>query len=196
MPTKKKSAAAKKSNQANTDLIASVVIALLLGFGGGYIVADSLADNDTDHDTHSMSEESSHGHSHSHDKYEVEAASAPTVQLMVTEDKKSGYNIMIRTENFTFTPENVNGENVAGEGHAHIYVGNEKIARVYSNNFHYDGSFEGTKEFRVTLNANDHSEYALNGEVIETSVLVTHDSSDPNHNAMHKHDDDDHMHSN
>ena len=114
-------------------------------------------------------------------KYEVEAEKAPKVELVVSEDAKSGYNIKIITTDYKFTPENVNQENIPNEGHAHLYIDGVKIARLYSPYFHYDGNFEGTKTFRVTLNANDHSEYALNGETIASEIQVTHDSDSPEH---------------
>jgi hypothetical protein len=111
----------------------------------------------------------------------------------VTEDAKSGYNIKILTTDFIFTPESVNGENVIGEGHAHLYVDGEKVGRLYSPYYHYDGSFEGTKTFSVTLNANDHGEYAIDGEVISTEVQITHNSSDQKHQDSHSSDNTDAM---
>ena len=134
------------------------------------------------------------GHNHDHGMFMVSAEEAPTVELMVEEDKKSGYNVRIMTTNFEFTPENVNGENVVGEGHAHIYVDGKKVGRVYDEYYHVDENFDGTKEFRVTLNANDHSEYAVNGEVVEATVMVTHDSDAEGHDESHMKDGD-HSHS-
>jgi hypothetical protein len=123
---------------------------------------------------------------HPHSKYEVSAAEAPKVELVVTEDAKSGYNVKIIATDFTFKPESVNSENILGEGHAHLYVDGVKVGRLYSPYFHYDGDFEGSKTFKVTLNANDHSEYAVDGEVIYSEVVVTHDSSSDSHDEMHK----------
>ena len=126
-------------------------------------------DKHADHDEHDA---------HSHGMYMVEADQAPTVTLNVTEDAKSGWNIRIDTTKFEFAPQNVNDENVLGEGHAHLYVDGEKIARLYGPDFHYDGSFDGTKTFRVTLNANDHSEYAVSEQVISAEQEVTHTHHD------------------
>jgi hypothetical protein len=168
----------KKAEKKQNDLIVIMILSLILGLGGGYLIGSSVADTSKD----SSNQTTMHM---DHSKYEVTAEQAPTVSLSVEEDAKSGYNIKIMTTNFTFTPENVNGENVVGEGHAHLYVGDEKIGRVYGNYYHYNGSFEGTKTFRVTLNTNDHSDYAVDGVVIESKVDVTHDSSDPNHKDDH-----------
>jgi len=86
---------------------------------------------------------------------------------------KSGINIRIDTESFAFTPENVTGDNVAGQGHAHFYVNGEKIGRVYEEWAHLDGLPPGDHELRVTLNANSHAEYALDGATIEDTVTFT-----------------------
>jgi hypothetical protein len=118
---------------------------------------------------------------HEHSTFAVPAENAPTLQLNVKEDAKSGYNIELVTTNFIFTPNKVNQDNVAGEGHAHLYVDGEKIGRLYGNYYHYAGTFEGTKTFKVTLSANDHSDYVIGDTPIEASVEVTHDSNDPNH---------------
>jgi hypothetical protein len=191
MPAKKaKTKPKSKQPQKQNELIIVMIISLILGVGGGYLIgANTTQDNMTK--TTSMTEMSSHSHSST---YEVSEAEAPKVELVVSEDAKSGYNVKIIATDFTFTPENVNEENVLGEGHAHLYVDGEKVGRLYGPYYHYDGSFEGSKTFKVTLNANDHSEYTVEGEVISSEVVVTHDSSDPDHDEMHS-DSEDHSHS-
>lgn len=151
------------------------LIGLSLGLGGGYAAAQ-MTESSTDKSVHNDTQHSGvdHGTGHGHDMFMVSAKDAPTIEVDVTEDAKSGWNIKLDTTNFIFTPEKVNGENVVGEGHAHLYVDGEKIARLYGPNFHYGESFDDTKTFRVTLNANDHSEYAVDGEVIEATQEVTH----------------------
>jgi hypothetical protein len=191
MPAKKTKSAAKKSatNKSTTkrtnsskqnELIIVMIISLILGLGGGYLIGAS-ASEDTSASV-ATTEMTPMPHS---SVYEVSPENAPKVELVVTEDAKSGYNIKIITTDFTFTPENANEENILGEGHAHLYVNGEKIGRVYSNYYHYGGSFEGTKTFKVTLNANDHSEYTVDGVAIESTAKVTHNSSDPDHDEMH-----------
>ena len=173
----------KKQSNKQKDLVIVMVLSLLLGLGGGYLVGAATSEdtvNTANESTLEMTE-----HSHGDSMFMVDAAQAPTVEVLVTEDAKSGYNIKIMTTKFKFTPDNVNGNNVVGEGHAHLYVGDEKIGRLYGPDFHYNGSFEGSETFRVTLNANDHSEYAVNGSTIESEVTVTHDSADPNHADTH-----------
>jgi|GEM_PF-397640 len=201
----KKKTAAKNSSKKTTppkptvqkELLLVMIISIALGLGGGYALGVSQDDSTTSNATQTTQKIT-----YSHGVYEVSAEEAPKIELIVTEDTKSGYNIKIAATDFIFTPESVNGENVIGEGHAHLYVDGQKVGRLYSPYYHYDGDFEGTKEFRVTLNANDHSEYTVDGEVITSTVQVTHDSSDPSHSESHEgqsmdsmNKDDDHMHS-
>jgi hypothetical protein len=179
----KKSIVNKTPRRAARDLMAVMALSIVLGVGIGYVWGYSMRTSDSQEarDTAVTSMDS-----HAMSGFEVSAQNAPRVQVIVDEDKKSGYNVRVLTDNFIFTPENVNTSNIAGEGHAHLYIDNEKVARLYSPYYHYNGTFEGTKTFRVTLNANDHSEYTVNGVVIEDSISVTHDSSDPSHDEDHE----------
>lgn len=147
-------------------------VALVFGVSGGYGVAQLTHSHDDETHEHS-SEDVTDSHSHASMLYSVDAEDAPTVDVMVAKDAKSGFNVHVMTNNFRFAPENVNGENVLGEGHAHLYVDGVKISRLYGNYFHYDAEFEGEKTFKVTLNANDHSEYAVDGEPISAEKVVT-----------------------
>ncbi len=163
--------------------VVSVVLSLVIGVSGGYVIAnygeedDAVATQDTIQHEHSDDETMPESDDHSemsHGMYEVEAANAPSVTVAAEEDAVSGWNVTLTTENFTFTPENVNDENIANEGHAHLYVDGKKVARLYGSTFHYSEPFDGTKTFKVILNANDHSEYAIDGVVISDSIEVTH----------------------
>jgi hypothetical protein len=173
----------KKTGEEKTNLILIGIIIAVLAFGGGYLFATTLDSDNTETQNDSSSMESDvMEHSHS-STFEVSEEEAPSVAVEVTQDAKSGWNVHIITSDFVFTPEAASTPtNVIGEGHAHLYVDGVKIARVYGDWFHYPENFEGEKEFRVTLNANDHSDYAVNGEVIESSVYVhPHDANDPDH---------------
>ena len=74
----------------------------------------------------------------------------------------SAQNLHIMTTGFVFAPEQVNGPVTPGTGHAHIYVNGTKIARAYSAWFHL-GDLPAGATIRVTLNANDHSHWAVDG---------------------------------
>jgi hypothetical protein len=96
----------------------------------------------------------------------------PTVELIVHEDAKAGWNLEIVTTNFTFAPEHASTEHVAGEGHAHLYVDGVKIGRVYGDWYHLAELESGDHEVRVTLNANDHRDLATGGETIAATVMI------------------------
>src|SRR6056297_3062169 len=174
----KKSKSKTKKSESQKELVMVMVLSLFLGAGGGFAIGAFVSSGDSD-STNSSSTMKDSGHSHS--MFMVSADEAPSVELVVSEDAKSGYNVTLLTENFEFAPEKVNTDNVVGEGHAHLYVDGEKVGRLYGPDFHYDGAFEGTKTFSATLNSNMHGEYAVDGDVIDDSVEVSHDSGDPSH---------------
>ena len=102
----------------------------------------------------------------------VEAESAMSVAVEATLDAVSGVNLHVILEGFAFAPESVNGEHVAGEGHAHVYVDGVKISRVYTPWLHLDDLAVGRREIRVTLNANSHPRYTWNGELVEAATRI------------------------
>lgn len=114
---------------------------------------------------------------HMHDKRIVPADEAPSVSLEVEEDPmmKGHYNLHIQTENFEFAPENVSSDFVMGEGHAHVFVDDVKISRSYNEWHHLPRLKPGEHTIKVTLNTNDHQEYAVDGESIMARETVTFD---------------------
>lgn len=99
---------------------------------------------------------------------------APMVEIRLTRDDADGFNLQLMVKNFRFTPENANRTNVANEGHAHLYLNGEKVARLYSDWRHLPGKLfgEGLNRVRVELNGNDHSVWAIAGEPISDEVLM------------------------
>ena len=98
---------------------------------------------------------------------------APELTIEVAEDPKSGYNAFITVEGMTLSAENVNGDNVSGEGHLHIYVNGQKLGRLYGTATHIPALPAGEVEITVGAFANDHSQYVLDGEPIEASTTIT-----------------------
>lgn len=101
-------------------------------------------------------------------------APAPSVTHLVFPDAVDGYNLQILTQNFDFKPASINREPVANQGHGHLYINGEKIARLYGPWFHIPAALlkPGVNEVRVTLNANDHSVWSREGQPIASSVRV------------------------
>ena len=171
----KKSAPVKKENNLAVIVLATVLISFPIGYVFGSEVSreDDSASSAAIEDTHDTADEKSHSHS---ETYEVPPNKpVPMVDLSISQDTKSGWNISVDFQNFTLTPENVNGAHVDNEGHAHLWVDGEKITRLYGPNYYLGDLSEGQHEISVTLNTNNHADYTLNGEVISDTVFVNDD---------------------
>lgn len=109
-----------------------------------------------------------------HQLREVPAEEAPTVELKVSEDSSSGWNVHVASEEFDFAPERL-GEVNPQEGHAHLFLDGKKIARLYGPWYHLSGSAvpAGEHELSVMLNANDHTAWAVDGQPVEASAMIT-----------------------
>jgi len=140
-------------------------------------------DEGGNHDGDDHDEEGNHDEDeHSHALLEVNSSlPVPEISINVEEDKKSGYNLFLTTQNFTFNPDNASSEHVDGEGHAHLYINGKKITRLYSKAY-YLGDFEkGSYTIVVELSSNDHSILSKNGNPIQASfelVVGEHDHQD------------------
>lgn len=115
------------------------------------------------------------GEGHSHKQLDISSwASQPSVSMKVETDAMSGLNIYIEPQNFQFAPESVNSPIQEGEGHAHLYVNDKKVARLYGSWFHLPALPAGTHSIKIQLTANDHSTLALGNNPIEfiSTVVV------------------------
>jgi hypothetical protein len=97
---------------------------------------------------------------------------APTLAISVTEDRLSGWNVRLRTENFTFAPNSVGLPHEPGEGHAHLYINDQKADRLYGNYAHIGPFPPGEYTIRVTLTTNSHAVYAIDGEEISDEAVI------------------------
>jgi hypothetical protein len=111
-------------------------------------------------------------HDHSEPIHLTGTDAVPDVTLTVTEDADSGYLVRVQVTNFTFTPENAGGEHRSAEGHAHLYVDGEKVARIYDEYFYLASLPAGEHTITVTLNANTHAPLYVNDAPISDSVVV------------------------
>ena len=84
-----------------------------------------------------------------------------------------GVHVNISTEGWRWAPEEANGQNSEGAGHAHIYAGDVKLSRVYGPYHYLPGLAPGTHEIRISLNTNDHSELTWQGELLEATTSVS-----------------------
>ncbi len=149
-------------------------IGLLLGMGGGFLLASATyqAPPSSDASAHDHSAHD-HGNSTEHTRLTDVSGPVPTLILTLHPDGRQSRNLHIGVTNFTFAPGAVNGPHVPGQGHAHIYVNNIKIARAYGAWMQLAALPKGTHTIRVTLNANDHTALAIGGAPIEATTTVT-----------------------
>lgn len=160
-----------------SNTVVAAVVGILIGIGSGYVFFKAPASSEHMVEMNSSKHASEEGHAAmAHGMVEVSSENPlPTISLEVTKDSKDGYNLHIVTNNFTFTPETVGGVAVANKGHAHLYVNGTKVARVYGAWFNLSSAAlkDGENTIEVTLNADDHSEWAHGGEHIAATATVT-----------------------
>ncbi|RFU87319.1 hypothetical protein DY218_07875 [Streptomyces triticagri] len=102
-------------------------------------------------------------------------ADAPSAELTVRPDSEDGWNLKVSASRFRFTPDSVGGAAIAGRGHAHLYVDDRKVARVYGSWHHLPGSAvpRGTHRITVRLYADDHTVWAVGGKAVQATAEVT-----------------------
>ncbi|GIU91569.1 MAG: hypothetical protein KatS3mg011_0475 [Acidimicrobiia bacterium] len=108
----------------------------------------------------------SHGGDAAHDGTGME------VSLMVVEDPVGGWNVFVDTAGFVFAPERASGAHVPGEGHGHLYVDGQKVARLYGAAYHLESLEPGSREIRVALYGNDHLPYVVDGTPVDAIATV------------------------
>ena len=109
---------------------------------------------------------------------EVAGGVAPEVQLEVSKDPVSGWRVFAPTTNFVLAPERASTPHVDGEGHMHLSIDGQKVTRMYGPWWHVPALTEGDHEITVSLNANNHSAYVVDGEPISASATVTVSAED------------------
>ena len=148
--------------------LALLAIGLLLGGGIGFFLA---AANNVALDGHRHPAADHAGHGGTIDL--PAGPGAPTLDFHVERDAATGWNLHILTTGFRFAPERVNRPHRPGEGHAHVYLDGQKIARIYGPWFHLGALPSGKVTLTVTLNANDHSALAVAGRLLKAEKTIT-----------------------
>jgi hypothetical protein len=127
----------------------------------------------SDGDEHLDGDKHEDGAAHDHtEMIEVETDFAPFVDLQVIALDDGGYNVHVQTLNFVFTPQHVGKDAVEGEGHAHLYIDGEKVARIYGEWFYLASLPEDAEMISVSLLSNNHQPLAVEGEEIADMVIV------------------------
>lgn len=154
--------------------IAFLIIGLFFGTGIGFLWAASqgITLDGHDHVTGHTGEMAEHDHSQMDAISVANDGNAPAISATLHPDSMSGYNLEVRTRNFTFTPQTVNAADTPNTGHAHIYVDGVKLTRLYGNWFHLSGLTPGDHVIAVELNANSHSPIHVDGQPVRTELTV------------------------
>lgn len=103
---------------------------------------------------------------------EMSGAAAPYVDLQLFPLSDGSVNVRVQTLNFDFAPQKVDMDPEAGEGHAHLYVDGEKIARLYGEWYHLDSLPTDAEMVSVTLYANNHQPLAVDGKEVSAMVML------------------------
>ncbi|MBW4597976.1 MAG: hypothetical protein KME46_35010 [Brasilonema angustatum HA4187-MV1] len=96
----------------------------------------------------------------------------PSVDLVVHQDTKKGWNLEVKVTNFRFAPENVNTTAKPGEGHAHLSVNGQKLTRLYGNWYYLEKLPPGKNRITVSLNTNTHEALIFNGKLIQDTEII------------------------
>lgn len=156
--------------------LALLLIGLLFGTGFGFLIGAAMAPGPASDAGPPM--DAAHDHAaHDHDggahaRLREFDGPAPDLTLRLHPDGDQSRNLHIGVSGFTFDPEGVNGAHVPGHGHAHVYVNGVKQPRAYGPWVQLHALPKGTHDIRVTLNANDHSQYAISGQPVEATATL------------------------
>lgn len=151
-----------------------LVIGIGIGFGATRVISAATEPQQESSQNATKAEPKSE-EAMAHKEIEVDASKPiPTVKIAAMKDSKDGYNLHVDANNFRFTPEEAGKENKPNTGHAHVYVNDKKVGRVYGNWLYLSGSHfkKGLNTIEVTLNGNDHSDWLHKGEHISDSSIV------------------------
>ena len=152
---------------------ALLLIGLFFGAGLGFLLAAANGITLDGHD-HGSDHHAKTDHGHDHGKMIVlpEGDTAPTMKIALHPDAVAGWNLEVITTNFSFAPQNVNQVPIVGEGHAHVYVNGEKLARIYAPWMHIGSLPAGQTTVTVSLNANDHSPLSVGDKPLSADVTI------------------------
>ncbi|MCB0132754.1 MAG: hypothetical protein KDD78_17950, partial [Caldilineaceae bacterium] len=135
---------------------------------------DGIAAADADAaDAESGAHQHADGAMHDHgEALEMSGDYAPVVDLQVVPLDDGTYNVRIQTMNFVFAPHHVGMTPMDGEGHAHLYIDDVKIARVYGEWYHLDSLPDDAEMISVALYANNHQPLVVEGKAVRDMVNI------------------------
>ncbi|MGH1487863.1 MAG: hypothetical protein ACRBK7_00465 [Acidimicrobiales bacterium] len=116
---------------------------------------------------------------HGHDSELFASANPPSIELTVTKDPKSGWNLHADVANMVFAPESAGLDPVDGEGHLHLSIDGVKVTRLYGSWWHIPALAAGSHEIEVSAATNAHVGYAdANGDAVSATFTLEVDEAD------------------
>ena len=150
-------------------LITLSTVCSLLVFGD--LTNANQNDHKHNHNDASLSESATDMHHHQTVMIK-EGQPVPNIDLVVYEDEVKGWNLEIQLNNFQLTPQDVNSDNQPNQGHAHLFVNDKKITRIYGNWYYLETLPVGSNKVKVILNTNGHESLMYQGKIIEDIEIV------------------------
>lgn len=139
------------------------LIPLRLTFDDGTASARARLAPPDDSDPHAMHAAMGHGMT-------VEAADV-TVAMDV-EPVEDGWRVRIDAPGLEFSADAADGAHVPGQGHGHLYLNGLKLQRVYSPDLTIGTLPPGRYDLTLSLNANDHRAYAVDGAPLIATATI------------------------
>lgn len=171
----------------NIKISAFLLVVFSLGVLSGFSIKNNQKGEQNmltnEHSSHSVStvaepEEKIHNHSAENHLHLSKNSPEPTVSIAATKDTMGGFNIHVKTTDFLWTPEKAGGKVEEAAGHAHVYVNDIKVGRLYGPWMYIPEKYftTGSNKIKVTLNANNHMDWYNNEDtkqiIGETIVVV------------------------
>jgi len=118
-----------------------------------------------------------------HGVIDVPATAAPlALGVKIFKDYMSGFNLHIQTQNFAIEPPEFGNKKPATgiQGHAHLYINEKKVGRLYSPYFHIsDAQLKpGINIIAITLNNHMHSTWQQAGKEAIVAIILNTDKED------------------
>lgn len=152
--------------------LSMLLIGLVFGGLAGFLLAAGygITLDGHDHATDHGAAPAAHDHSIA-EVLPLAPAEAPTLDLTLHADPAGGWNVELLTSDFTFSPQHVSQAHVLGEGHAHLYVNGEKIARLYGPWVQLPPVKAGDV-VAVGLYSNDHKSLVVGPKAIVATLTI------------------------
>lgn len=116
-----------------------------------------------------MDHESGHAGMEMHEAREWDGLGPASVAIEVTAGEDEGWLVTVDVPDFAFT---LGAEHVPGEGHGHLMVDGELVTMFFEPTVALGDLESGVYDVMVTLSANDHLAYEVNGAPLGAMATV------------------------